>query len=134
MRWLYSPADGPLAQLVEQGTLNPKVEGSNPSRPIGASVARARPSAAHGPRTLTCALRGGFGRRYDARLVAFGFLTIGESGRRVTRMSLAASPEGAASPRGTIGTLAKAQEIRRFRTKVRRAAVQRLPPSTAPPL
>ena len=25
---------GPLAQLVEQGTLNPKVEGSNPSRPI----------------------------------------------------------------------------------------------------
>ena len=24
---------GPLAQLVEQGTLNPKVEGSNPSRP-----------------------------------------------------------------------------------------------------
>ena len=33
MPWLYSPADGPLAQLVEQGTLNPKVEGSNPSRP-----------------------------------------------------------------------------------------------------
>ena len=26
-------APGPLAQLVEQGTLNPKVEGSNPSRP-----------------------------------------------------------------------------------------------------
>ena len=26
-------ACGPLAQLVEQGTLNPKVEGSNPSRP-----------------------------------------------------------------------------------------------------
>src|SRR6266513_5430223 len=26
---------GPLAQLVEQGTLNPKVEGSNPSRPMG---------------------------------------------------------------------------------------------------
>jgi hypothetical protein len=25
---------GPLAQLVEQGTLNPKVEGSSPSRPI----------------------------------------------------------------------------------------------------
>src|SRR5438132_13084239 len=25
---------GPLAQLVEQGTLNPKVEGSNPSRPM----------------------------------------------------------------------------------------------------
>src|SRR5688500_5252087 len=28
-----SPPFGPLAQLVEQGTLNPKVEGSNPSRP-----------------------------------------------------------------------------------------------------
>ena len=28
------PRRGPLAQLVEQGTLNPKVEGSNPSRPI----------------------------------------------------------------------------------------------------
>ena len=27
------PCPGPLAQLVEQGTLNPKVEGSNPSRP-----------------------------------------------------------------------------------------------------
>src|SRR5207245_498292 len=27
-------ASGPLAQLVEQGTLNPKVEGSIPSRPI----------------------------------------------------------------------------------------------------
>ena len=25
---------GPLAQLVEQGTLNPKVEGSTPSWPI----------------------------------------------------------------------------------------------------
>jgi hypothetical protein len=25
--------DGPLAQLVEQGTLNPKVIGSNPIRP-----------------------------------------------------------------------------------------------------
>ena len=31
--WLLSFAAGPLAQLVEQGTLNPKVEGSNPSRP-----------------------------------------------------------------------------------------------------
>src|SRR5262249_26982835 len=30
--WTWNP--GPLAQLVEQGTLNPKVEGSNPSRPI----------------------------------------------------------------------------------------------------
>src|SRR5262245_46209501 len=31
---LHYAARGPLAQLVEQGTLNPKVEGSNPSRPI----------------------------------------------------------------------------------------------------
>ena len=29
---------GPLAQLVEQGTLNPKVEGSNPSRPIAKTL------------------------------------------------------------------------------------------------
>ena len=40
MRWLYSPADGPLAQLVEQGTLNPKVEGSNPSRPTSEPPAK----------------------------------------------------------------------------------------------
>jgi hypothetical protein len=34
-RWLhYAPALGPLAQLVEQGTLNPKVAGSIPARPI----------------------------------------------------------------------------------------------------
>ena len=32
-------ARGPLAQLVEQGTLNPKVEGSIPSRPTCGSVA-----------------------------------------------------------------------------------------------
>jgi hypothetical protein len=30
----YAAFHGPLAQLVEQGTLNPKVEGSIPSRPI----------------------------------------------------------------------------------------------------
>src|SRR5438552_8776143 len=40
-----SPPCGPLAQLVEQGTLNPKVEGSNPSRP-----------------TLECPLEGAFSR------------------------------------------------------------------------
>src|SRR3989338_1832365 len=28
-----APMIGPLAQLVEQGTLNPKVDGSKPSRP-----------------------------------------------------------------------------------------------------
>ena len=33
---------GPLAQLVEQGTLNPKVEGSNPSRPTYRSRKPAR--------------------------------------------------------------------------------------------
>src|SRR5205823_4930270 len=31
-RYAFRP--GPLAQLAEQGTLNPKVEGSIPSRPI----------------------------------------------------------------------------------------------------
>jgi hypothetical protein len=35
--------DGPLAQLVEQGTLNPKVEGSNPSRPIRTPVVEPNP-------------------------------------------------------------------------------------------
>src|SRR5512132_1348116 len=39
--WLYSPVGGPLAQLVEQGTLNPKVAGSIPARPI---VDRSPPS------------------------------------------------------------------------------------------
>ena len=34
VRGYTSDPPGPLAQLVEQGTLNPKVEGSNPSRPI----------------------------------------------------------------------------------------------------
>src|SRR5439155_1465113 len=42
-----SAAFGPLAQLVEQGTLNPKVEGSNPSRPI-------LPSAAASARLSEC--------------------------------------------------------------------------------
>src|SRR5204863_8266987 len=41
-RRLHStPGNGPLAQLVEQGTLNPKVGGSNPPRPIGKSLQRA---------------------------------------------------------------------------------------------
>src|SRR5215207_1293769 len=44
MRWLYSPADGPLAQLVEQGTLNPKVEGSNPSRPTCRAASQGKPT------------------------------------------------------------------------------------------
>ena len=38
--------DGPLAQLVEQGTLNPKVEGSNPSRPIARSMRQSQRDAA----------------------------------------------------------------------------------------
>src|SRR6478609_9378954 len=33
------PVPGPLAQLVEQGTLNPKVVGSIPTRPIHSIVA-----------------------------------------------------------------------------------------------
>ena len=36
----YAARRGPLAQLVEQGTLNPKVEGSNPSRPTPESPAQ----------------------------------------------------------------------------------------------
>jgi hypothetical protein len=32
--WALACALGPLAQLVEQGTFNPKVAGSNPARPI----------------------------------------------------------------------------------------------------
>ena len=30
----YSSTEGPLAQLVEQGTFNPKVLGSSPRRPM----------------------------------------------------------------------------------------------------
>ena len=32
--------NGPLAQLVEQGTFNPKVAGSNPSRPTTPTIIR----------------------------------------------------------------------------------------------
>ena len=42
----YAAPCGPLAQLVEQGTLNPKVEGSNPSRPMFKSAALIRVMAA----------------------------------------------------------------------------------------
>ena len=38
----YAAFHGPLAQLVEQGTLNPKVEGSIPSRPIAVQRAPTR--------------------------------------------------------------------------------------------
>src|SRR5204863_4044806 len=34
----FAPALGPLAQLVEQGTLNPKVAGSIPARPTQAHI------------------------------------------------------------------------------------------------
>src|SRR5262245_5860698 len=46
LHWLPS---GPLAQLVEQGTLNPKVEGSNPSRPIPSRVVERNPHGGHDP-------------------------------------------------------------------------------------
>ena len=49
----YAAALGPLAQLVEQGTLNPKVEGSIPSRPTPLCVALTRACAA----TLTSSSR-----------------------------------------------------------------------------
>jgi hypothetical protein len=46
-RMIYTPQPpGPLAQLVEQGTLNPKVEGSNPSRPTYSFELRASCGAA----------------------------------------------------------------------------------------
>src|SRR6266404_9857793 len=47
----YAAFHGPLAQLVEQGTLNPKVEGSIPSRPIAPRFrASARDDHVHGSR------------------------------------------------------------------------------------
>ena len=41
---------GPLAQLVEQGTLNPKVAGSNPARPIATPAATPTPHHHRGHR------------------------------------------------------------------------------------
>ena len=41
---LRSPHRGPVAQLVEQGTFNPKVAGSIPARPIAAAAAAASAS------------------------------------------------------------------------------------------
>src|SRR3954464_7396821 len=46
-RWLhYAPALGPLAQLVEQGTLNPKVAGSIPARPTSVALRPMNPDVA----------------------------------------------------------------------------------------
>ena len=60
---------GPLAQLVEQGTLNPKVEGSNPSRPIDACPGNTLVSAAGARRTTQAGATDGatrpLWRRYD---------------------------------------------------------------------
>ncbi len=47
----YTRRAGPVAQLVEQGTFNPKVEGSSPSRPIAKSPASSRVHQARGDRT-----------------------------------------------------------------------------------
>jgi hypothetical protein len=49
---LHSRA-GPLAQLVEQGTFNPKVVGSSPTRPMS-SGPRPRPASAQGRRASHC--------------------------------------------------------------------------------
>ena len=55
--WLYHPGFGPLAQLVEQGTFNPKVAGSIPARPIASESNReALPQATQRARELTKAL------------------------------------------------------------------------------
>jgi hypothetical protein len=69
---------GPVAQLVEQGTFNPKVAGSIPARPIAKSLQK-RQSA---PRCETlrgrCAYQGvrkpidPFGCAYAARVVSQG--------------------------------------------------------------
>jgi hypothetical protein len=48
--YLESQLTGPLAQLVEQGTFNPKVAGSIPARPIlrrRSGTTRSRPLAGH---------------------------------------------------------------------------------------
>ena len=45
-RPLYTGRKGPLAQLVEQGTFNPKVAGSNPARPIWYRLEPTRPRSA----------------------------------------------------------------------------------------
>ena len=38
----YTPPSGPVAQLAEQGTFNPKVVGSNPTRPTWARIQERR--------------------------------------------------------------------------------------------
>ena len=59
------PVPGPLAQLVEQGTLNPKVVGSIPTRPIPGLPA----SSAHSPATRPKTARLGQMRRFRRLLV-----------------------------------------------------------------
>ena len=56
---LHSPG-GPLAQLVEQGTFNPKVAGSNPARPTRVSELGAAPNRSNHDHNQTH-------RRRDAR-------------------------------------------------------------------
>ena len=56
---------GPLAQLAEQGTFNPKVAGSNPARPIEETAAKGRAlgasQGATGEEGATQGPHGGFG-------------------------------------------------------------------------
>ena len=47
---ILAELSGPLAQLVEQGTLNPKVAGSNPARPIATPAATPTPHHHRGHR------------------------------------------------------------------------------------
>ena len=66
-RYTWPPLPGPLAQLVEQGTLNPKVAGSIPARPIAdRSPARLTPSHDDFDRVLV-SIRGAHGRRRQSR-------------------------------------------------------------------
>ncbi len=57
---------GPLAQLVEQGTLNPKVEGSIPSRPISHGGNPVSPGVP--PTTIWVESREGEGSRFSFEL------------------------------------------------------------------
>jgi hypothetical protein len=54
LRHVYTGSHGPLAQLVEQGTFNPKVAGSNPARPIKRQLYSAKP---HGSVSRSCRTR-----------------------------------------------------------------------------
>ena len=110
MRGYTSQPFGPLAQLVEQGTLNPKVEGSIPSRPTCsdpvslAPLGRRRPPRVGARRTADnigtspsrpSRPRGSEDRVRSARRGAFG-----SAGRRARRRGAVAAARGRLSDGG----------------------------------